>query len=346
MASRVVLHVGLMKSGTSYLQRRLGANRALLLRRGVLFPGGTWRDQVLAVSDVLQRKQAGPSARGRWAALVAETAAHDGVVAVSMEFLGPAPPERITRVLESFGETPVDVVLTLRDLGRGVPAMWQESLQNGGTTDWTTYVAGLAGKRKPAQSFWRQQGMGRIVGNWAAAVGPEHTTVVTVPPPGGPSGLLWERFCAAAGIDGSDAATVEPANTSLDAASALVLLDLNRRLESAELAPADYHTLVKFGLAKRVMAGRGGAAIGFTPPAWLVERSAEVVARVAATGARVVGDLADLEPVAVPGVDPAQVPAEERYAAALDVLAGLTRHRAEERAGRRRAAAAAATVAP
>ncbi|MDN4162231.1 hypothetical protein [Nocardioides abyssi] len=335
MASRVVLHVGLMKSGTSYLQQRLGANRTLLRERGVLFPGESWRDQVLAVSDVLGRKQAGPAARGRWAALVAEVAAYDGVVVVSMEFLGPAPPERVAEVVGSFGDTPVEVVLTLRDLGRGVPAMWQESLQNGGTTDWATYVAGLAGKRKPARSFWRQQGMGRIVGNWSAAVGPARTTVVTVPPPGAPSGLLWERFCTAAGIDGSGAAAVSPANTSLDATSALVLLDLNRRLEAAELGATDYHTLVKFGLGKRVLAGRGGPAIGFTPPAWLVERSEEVVARVAATGARVVGDLAELRPVVVPGVDPSTVPAEERYAAAVDALAASTRQRAAQRAAAR-----------
>ncbi|GGO77696.1 hypothetical protein GCM10012276_33400 [Nocardioides deserti] len=328
--------MGLMKSGTSYLQQRLGANRALLRDRGVLFPGETWRDQVLAVSDVLGRKQAGPAARGRWAALVAEAAAYDGVVVVSMEFLGPAPPERIAEVVGSFGDVPVEVVLTLRDLGRGVPAMWQESLQNGGTTDWTTYVAGLDGRRKPARSFWRQQGMGRIVGNWAAAVGPERTSVVTVPPRGAPSSLLWERFCAATDLDAAGAAPVDPANTSLDAASALVLLDLNRRLETAELSASDYHTLVKFGLGKRVLAGRGGPAIGFAPPAWLVARSADVVARVAATGARVVGDLADLDPVVVPGVDPSTVPAEERYAAAVDVLAALTLQRAEQRAGQRR----------
>ncbi|WKN47530.1 hypothetical protein [Nocardioides sp. Arc9.136] len=340
MASRVVLHVGLMKSGTSYLQQRLGANRALLLERGVLFPGGTWRDQVLAVSDVLGRKQAGPAARGRWAALVAEAAAYDGVVVVSMEFLGPAPPERVAEVVGSFGEVPVEVVLTLRDLGRGVPAMWQESLQNGGTTDWATYVAGLDGKRKPARSFWRQQGMGRIVRNWAEAVGPQRTAVVTVPPPGAAAGLLWDRFGVAAGIDVAGAVEVEPANTSLDAASALVLLELNRRLEAAELSADDYHTLVKFGLAKRVMAGRGGGAIGFTPPPWLVARSAEVVDRVAATGARVVGDLDELAPVAVPGVDPDAVPAEERLAAAVDVLAGLTVQRADQR----RAGSAAARL--
>ncbi|WP_435743053.1 hypothetical protein [Nocardioides sp. SYSU DS0663] len=340
MASRVVLHVGLMKSGTSYLQHRLGANRALLLERGVLFPGETWRDQVLAVSDVLGRRQAGRAARGRWPGLVGEAGAHDGVVVVSMEFLGPAPPERIAAVVGAFAPTPVEVVVTLRDLGRAVPAMWQESLQNGGTTEWTEYVEGLAGGRDPARAFWRQQGMGRIVGNWVAAVGPDRTTAVTVPPPGAPPDLLWDRFCTAAHLDGSGAAEVRPANTSLDAASALVLLDLNRRLAEAGLEKRDYHTLVKFGLAKRVMAARGGEPIGFAPPRWLRERAEEVTARVAATGARVVGDLADLTPVTVPGADPAGVPADVRLAAAVDVLAGATVQRAEQR----RSGSNAATV--
>jgi hypothetical protein len=194
MARRVVLHVGLMKSGTSYLQARLHANQSLLAARDVLFPGETWRDQVLAVSDVLGRKQAGPSATGRWAPFVAEIAAYDGDVVVSMEFLGPARPERIAAVVASFGVTPVRVVVTLRDLGRGVPSMWQESLQNGGSFRCGEYVAALPGKRKPARTFWRQQGMGRIVDNWCAAIGSERVTLATVPPSGAGSDVLWSRF--------------------------------------------------------------------------------------------------------------------------------------------------------
>lgn len=332
MAQRVVLHVGLMKSGTTYVQQRLAANRDLLVGRGVLFPGATWRDQVLAVSDVLGRKQAGPSSAGRWARLLDEVAAHDGTVVVSMEFLGPARPERIAAVVESFGDTTLDVVLTLRDLGRGVPAMWQEALQNGGTVGWRDYVDLLPGRRKPAQAFWRQQGMARIVDNWVSAVGADHVSLVTVPPPGAEPGLLWSRFCEAAGIRGEECVEVAPANTSLDAAAALVLRDLNARLEQDDLSVGDYHTLVKFGLAKTVMAGRrSGPPIGFDPPGWLVERSAEIAGRLASCGARVVGDLADLAPAVVPGVDPDTLSAQERLDAAVDILRDLTLRRANDR---------------
>jgi hypothetical protein len=328
MARRVVLHVGLMKSGTSYLQMQLHANQDLLAARGVLFPGETWRDQVLAVGDVLGRKQVGPSATGRWASLVEEIARYDGDVVVSMEFLGPARPERIAAVVGAFGQTPVEVVVTLRDLGRGVPSMWQESLQNGGSFRFAEYVAALPGKRKPARTFWRQQGMARIVDNWCAAVGPERVTLVTVPPPGGGSDELWSRFCEAAAIDGAGATDAPLANTSLDAASAMALRELNARLDGG-LSAGDYRDLVKFGLAKRVLAGRGGPAIGFVPMPWLVERSEQIVDRLAASGARVVGDLAELAPVEVPGIDPDDVPDADVLSAAVAALSASTLRRAQ-----------------
>jgi len=60
MAERVVLHVGAMKSGTSYIQARLLANQDVLREQGFLYPGRTWREQVLAVTDVLGERRAGP----------------------------------------------------------------------------------------------------------------------------------------------------------------------------------------------------------------------------------------------------------------------------------------------
>ena len=55
MADKVVLHVGLMKSGTTFLQRQLFAHQSTLRDRGTLVPGTKWGDQVTAVSDGLRR---------------------------------------------------------------------------------------------------------------------------------------------------------------------------------------------------------------------------------------------------------------------------------------------------
>ncbi|NYG55229.1 hypothetical protein [Nocardioides perillae] len=324
MASRVVLHVGLMKSGTSYLQQRLFAGRTALGAAGVLLWGEGFRDQVLAVSDVLERAAAGPAARGRWQALRDDVAAHPGPAVVSMEFLGPASPERIARVVGSLAPARVEVVLTLRDLGRAVPAMWSEALQHGSTVPWGEYAGGLAGGggSRHARAFWRQQGAGRIVDNWVDGVGADAVSLVTVPPPGAPSDLLWERFCAAADLPPAACPPVPPANTSLDAASARVLLEVNRLLAPEELPTREHHREVKFRLAKNAMAGRAGApGIAHEPSAALRERAARVRARLAASGARLVGDLADLEPVPTRGLDPDRVPDDQVARAAVEALA-------------------------
>ena len=53
MASRVILHIGLMKSGTTFLQGRLDANRQSLQEQGILFPGPGWQDQVHGLGEFL-----------------------------------------------------------------------------------------------------------------------------------------------------------------------------------------------------------------------------------------------------------------------------------------------------
>jgi hypothetical protein len=54
MARRVVLHVGLMKSGTTFIQGRLNASRATLADQKVLFPGPSWARHARAVSDFME----------------------------------------------------------------------------------------------------------------------------------------------------------------------------------------------------------------------------------------------------------------------------------------------------
>ena len=53
MADRVVLHIGSMKSGTSFIQNVLGNNGDALAEHGITFAGERWRDQVTAVQDLI-----------------------------------------------------------------------------------------------------------------------------------------------------------------------------------------------------------------------------------------------------------------------------------------------------
>lgn len=332
MADRVVLHVGLMKSGTSYVQDRMAGSPERLAERGVLFPGRVWRDQVVAVSDAIGvKRRAEGEFQGAWDRMVAEIAAWPGTAVISMEFLGPASPEGVARVAGSFAGTPVEAVVTVRDLNRTIPAMWQESLKNGRSWSWRDYLAGVRAGTGPGAGFWRQQDAVAVVRRWSGAVGAEHTSLVTLPPPGAAPELLWERFCEAARIPVDCCPPVPASNESLGAASAALMRRVNEAVDG--LAWADYSEHVKFGLAKSILAEHRGAeeTIGLRVPRWVRRRAAAMrqeLATLAASGVRVVGDLGDLTPVAVRGADADKVSEADQLDAAVHAIAALLRRNA------------------
>lgn len=320
MADRVVLHIGLMKSGTTFLQGRLGANRDELAGQGVLFPRPPWPRQVQAVKELAGNADA-PA--GSWDDLAEEIRAHDGTAVVSMEFLAPIPAARLARLSEDFPGARVEAVVTVRDLGRTVPAMWQEAMQNRRSWSWQEYVESVrTGEGEAGKTFWRQQGAGRIVETWCEVLGRDAVSVVTVPPKGGPPELLWERFCEVAQIAPAQWAQAQRNNESLGLASALMMGRLNALVGDADRAT--YNKRVK-RMAKTVLAQRMGVedSLGFTVPPWLHERARGRNERMAETGVRIVGDLKELEPIDVPGTDPATVSADEQLEAALDLLAAF-----------------------
>lgn len=327
MAHTVVLHVGVMKSGTSHVQSLASANRDLLLGRGLLLPGERWADQVAGVAEVLERKRVAVAPRpGAWKRLVDELAHFDGTGLVSMEFLGPVGQQRIRTVVDSFPAGSVRVVLTARDLGRQVPAMWQEAVKNGRTFPFADYVESVRTNGEgPGRAFWREQTVAAMCRRWGEVVGMDRVTVVTVPPPGNPSSELWRRFSEAVGVDGAGVADPGTDNASLGAASVEALRRLNERLTDLDFP--DYAPVVKHHLAKRVLAaGRADEQpVGFDVPPWLEAASARMRARLAELGVRVVGDLDDLVPVAVPGRDPASLTEAEVSAALLRGLDGVVR---------------------
>jgi hypothetical protein len=329
VAQQVVLHVGVMKSGTSYLQRLLADNREPLSARGVLFPGRSWAAQVRGVNEVLERKRvAVPIRPGSWQALVDELADWPGTGVISMEYLAPAARPKIDAVVASFAsDAVVQVVVTARDLGRTVPAMWQESLKNGRDHSLKSYLAAIANDMQAGRRFWREQDVAGVCRRWGEAVGNDQVTVVTLPPAGAPAGELWQRFATAVGVDPSGVTMPGPANESLDAASAALLRRLNASL--ADLDFADYAPLVKHQLAKRILGSWGAEepSVGFEPPPWLLERSSVVVHDLRESGVRLIGSWSDLEPQRVSGVDPDVVPVEEQLTVALRALEGLIRLR-------------------
>ena len=343
LGRRVVLHIGTMKSGTTSIQSLLFSQRRALADQGVLPLGDRWGDQVAGTRELI----AHPDAPGEpWQRLVKQAACWDVISVLSMEFLGPFIPRRVQAAVQSFGDLPVHVVLTMRDLNRTIPSLWQEAIQNGREWSWHDYLAGARDARpwqrtsptevaKPGRTFWRQQNACQIAHRWGRVVGSDRLSLVTLPPPGAPRSTLVERFGRAVGFDTSHMAEARTKNESLGAASAQMLQRVNAHLAASGLASSEAQYLRKRLLAKQVLSARRDQerAIGLDVSPWVVETSAEMVVRLQRSGLRLVGDWADLTPVAAPGVDPADTPGDELIAAARYGYEGLQAHLAE-RSGR------------
>jgi hypothetical protein len=299
--STVCLHIGSMKSGTTFVQRTLTRNKQLLLENGCLFPGERWREQVSAVHDVTGASARGrPGKPGAWDALVGEVLSYGGdTVVISMEGLCVSDAATARRVVESFRGCQVRVVLTARDLGRVVPAQWQESIKNGATVDFGRYLAlaSLPGARRmpKAGSFWRLQDISRILRTWQPLVDPQNPVLVTVPQRPASAGLLWDRFRRATLLPDIGADLNVRRNDSLGAYSVEVVRLVNELLEVRERR--EYREVVKHSLAD-VLARRGSSEPPIeVPPAyrsWIARTAEKLVGEVIALGPEVVGTTDDL----------------------------------------------------
>lgn len=327
MAQRVILHIGTMKSGTSFLQALLFSQQQHLAAHGVLVPGKDWGDQVRAVRTVLRGEQK------PWQDMARQVAAHDGTAVISMEFLGPAKRKNAERVLAPYRRSDVQIVVTARDLNRTLVSMWQETVQNGRAWTWQEYYEGARDtapgtgrgdqdRTTAAGTFWRQQNLARILADWSDLVGVSNTTLVTLPPPGAANGELTERFAAATGLPIDLERPVPRANESIGLASALVLREMNAALAERGFGGAAGQGLRKGQIAKNTLAAlaRDEPRLGLSVADWVVEQTEATRRRVTELGVPVVGPLSDLDPVEVPGIAIEDVDPELRARAATAAL--------------------------
>lgn len=308
MVRRVFLHVGLPKSGTTYVQAVARRNKAELAERaGLLFPGRTWNDQVHAVRDLRELKVA----RGRrgvtvgaWNRLVAEVEAWPGDALVSMEWLCKATALQIDRIAADLVGSEAHVVFTVRDISRTVPAAWQESTQNGAAWRWSEFLEEITCEQalttKAGSGFWEKQDMGPLLDRWSALAPGDRRHVVTVPRPGAAPEELWRRMCAAFGIDadGYDLAGLN-ANAALGMESAELMRRTNAQFRD-QVGRIRYEQVFKHDLAKRRLAARKEQESRVELPpkyhGWAVDTAEQQIRAIESSGAQVHGSLDDLRP--------------------------------------------------
>nr|MBA2558394.1 hypothetical protein [Propionibacteriales bacterium] len=236
MSRTVFMHVGVAKTGTTYLQRILHSNRGLLRRNGLVYPGARRSAHFKASLDLRGATFQGhtyPDVEGAWGRLVKEVKRFDGSALISHETLAHTRKRVIEPAIASFDTDDVRIVLTTRDLARQLPAVWQEKVKNRGEQTYAEFLDSTfaaAGGRRKRGGFWRAQDIVGLSRRWANIVGADRITIVTVPPPGDPR-ELWRRFARAVELPDLlyDIAT-DSSNSSLGVAESELLRRLNPRL--------------------------------------------------------------------------------------------------------------------
>lgn len=331
---RVLLHVGTPKTGTSFVQDILFTHASTLRERGILYAAERPDAHFLAALDLMQLPWGGleREATGRWEALAAEVRAWPGDAVVSHEILGTASRGQAEQAVADLSGpgTEVHLVLSVRDLVRQVPAEWQENVKHRRAKTYGTFLDELRDPSRPsevAQWFWGVQEVPDVLARWGATLPPEQVHVVTVPRPGAPPTLLWERFAGLFGIDPDEFRPGAKANASLGVPESAMLRRLNERLNDV-LPNHHYRSLVREMVVHRNLAERPGTAKLGLPPdvhAWAADLAVRWVEELRERRYDVVGDLAELLPDEPrPFVDP-DAPDEAAVAdAALDALAIMT----------------------
>jgi hypothetical protein len=342
---RVILHVGTPKTGTSFVQDLMFQQREALAEQGVLYPADRFDAHFLAALDLMELRWGGleKQAVGAWDRLAAQVRGwHGHTVVLSHEILARASVEQVRLALDSLGrDCEVHVVLSARDLVRQIPAEWQENVKHRRVVGYHDFLAQITAdvpETEVATWFWGVQEVPAILARWGATLPPERVHVVTVPKPGSPRSLLWERFAGVFGLDPQAWATEsERANPSLGVPETALVRAINQRVNGGVLANEHYRELVRETLAHRSLAHRAGSPRLLLPPevrTWATDLSHRWIAELEARGYSVVGSLEDLRPDQVDGadfVDPDELLPIDLGEPALDAVVALLQRGAELR---------------
>ncbi|MGK2875670.1 MAG: hypothetical protein ACSLEW_08515 [Nocardioides sp.] len=350
MARTIYLHIGLPKTGTTFLQTTMWENRRALRKTGFLYPGRQRMDHYRASQEVrgATRERMGAHG-GAWTRLVEELKSWDGDGIITHEFFSMASASQAKAAVAALSPAKVEVLVTVRSYALQFPAVWQEALKMDSTQSFDEFMASAFDRTLKGAWGWRSQDVVKVLDRWGAAVVPEQITVVTVPPPGAPRGELWARWVQATGIDDSGFdLDLAYANESLGAPQAALLHRVKPYLSGDLTRLGAQHRWVRGYFGHEVLVPQRGPRFSPRPrdSERLVELSCQAADRIADRGLRVIGDLDDLrhQPGPTDGPNPDDITPEETVEVAARAIeqmirdvAALTEERDRWRAEAKRA---------
>jgi hypothetical protein len=334
LVAKVYLHIGLPKTGTTYLQTVMWADRDRMRAQGVLLPGRERRDHLWS-TRIIREDPNLPTyeerVRESWGMLTSEVAAWGGTALISHEFFAGAAPGQAQRMIADLAPAEVHVVVTAREPVGLYSGGWQESLKNRDSRTMTEFAEAEVSENPMSVWNWRTLDVRLVLERWGQAVPAERIHVLPLPPPGSPRELLWQRFAGLVGLDPEsfDLSATFP-NESMGVAEAETLRRINLHLKDEDFErPFDRGVYIRTFLADERLATRGGEKYWPTEPilAECRRRAADAVAHIEAAGYDVIGDVHDLlVPDALPPRRSVDSVTEAEVAEVATALAGRMMH--------------------
>ena len=328
MTRRAFLHIGLPKTGTTFLQDVVWSQRDQLGSAGLLIPGRHRRRHLLASLEVREdarlEKRAGDTT-APWQELVDECRDHDGDILITHEFFAAASPRQIRRMAEDFADRDLHVIITARamvDLGI---SRWQEWVRNGGNDDIDSFP--VRSEYDPTDEWgWGSCDLADVLERWGSVLPHDRIHVLPMAPGRSAAHDLWLSFAGVLGLDGSRYPAPESErNQSLGLVETEVLRRINADLTNFRSA-GDRGRWIRGYLAQPDLMKPSGERFRPGPEtlADLEARGRRGVAMLQDGGYDVVGDLALLEPSEVSGLrHPSEVTDAEMLEFTATVVAAL-----------------------
>lgn len=234
-----ILHVGPMKTSSTYIQNILSQNRDDLARQGWKYPGKRLNQQsdfyglcgpdIPWVDSYTQSKN---ESAGK--ALATQINNSDGHIIVSAEALANLSHDGIERLLRKI-PVPDTVVFTHRPLTKVIPSAWQQSLKGGGTATLDAFTNRMLNEiDQSAGNLYMGYALGDAVARWKSVAG-SRVVLVKIPTNKGDSKKTWPLFQNATGIPPLHNLEVKEANLSLSFEAARLLRDFNICMKENEM---------------------------------------------------------------------------------------------------------------
>ncbi|MEQ6902722.1 hypothetical protein [Nocardioides sp. YIM 152588] len=338
--TRVFLHVGTRKSGTTYLQRSLRRSFDALAEQGVnlLYPD---RDEHARHQVVPLRRAASgdPDATATAEAAVADLAGWirerpTMTHVLTNEDLGELPRRSVDLLLDGLAEFEVHLVLTARHWGRTLPSEWQQCMKQRDTVTYTEFLTAARDRTRGARRFLARQDVPGMLDRWGGRLPRERVHVIAVPPPDRAEDTLVDLF---SGLVGFDPATLqvpdEAANQSISLPQAEMLRRVNIELDGRMRGDA-YSRGVREWLARKCLMRQERSSVRL--PAehveWCAAATREQYDGMLAREVDLIGNPADLvmDAAGTTGPDRVEPDQGDVLATAVATIADLTEARWNE----------------